>query len=125
MVQFKGRIGMKQYIKNNPHKRGINVFIRAGVCGIVYDFEVYTGKGTVVNERGLGVGGKVMVRLLRDIPNGLNYNCFFDNWFPSPEILAELKQIGILAVGPIGRTRLRGCVFKTDKELAKDGIESY
>ena len=60
---------MKQYIKNKPHKRGINVFIRAGVCGIVYDFEVYTGKGTGVNERGLGIGGEVVVRFLRDIPN--------------------------------------------------------
>ena len=76
---------MKQYIKNMPHKWGIKVFTRAGVCGIVYDFELYTGKGTVVNGSGLGVGGEVVVRLLRDIPNGLNYKCFFDNWFTSPE----------------------------------------
>ena len=125
MIPFKGRIGMKQYIKNKPHKWGIKVFTRAGVCGIVYDFEVYTGKGTVVNERGLGVGGEVVVRLLRDIPNGLNYKCFFDNWFTSPELLVELKQMGILAVGTIGRNRLHGCVFKTDKELAKAGRGSY
>ena len=89
--------------------------------GIVYDFEVYTGKGILVNERGLGVGGEVVVRFLRDIPNGLNYKCFFDNWFPFPELLAELKQMGILAVGTIGRNRLRDCVFKTDKELAERG----
>ena len=56
---------------------------------------MYTGKGTVVNERGLGVGGEVVVRLLRDIPNGLNYKCFFDNWFTSPELLAARKQMGI------------------------------
>ena len=106
---------MKQYIKNMPHKRGIKVFTRAGVCRIVYDFELYTGKGTMVNERGLGAGGEVVVRLLRDIPNGLTYKCFLDHWFPSPELLAELKQMGILAVRSILRNRLRGCVFKTDK----------
>ena len=95
------------------------------MCRIVYDFEVYTGKRTVVNERGLGVGGEVVVRLLRDIPNGLNYRCLFDNWFLSPELFAELKQMGIMAVGTIGRNCLRGCVFKTDKELAKAGRGSY
>ena len=42
MISFKRRIGMKQYIKNKPHKWGIKVFTRAGVCGIVYDFEVYS-----------------------------------------------------------------------------------
>ena len=104
---------MKQYIKNMSHKWGIKVFTIAGVCGIVNDFEVYTGKGTVVNERGLAVGGEVVVRLLRDIPNGPNYKCFFDNWFPFPELLAELNQMGILAVGTIGRNRLRVRVFKT------------
>ncbi|KAI5107681.1 piggyBac transposable element-derived protein 3-like, partial [Silurus meridionalis] len=45
MIPFKGKIGMKQYIKNKPHKWGIKVFTRAGVTGLVYDFEVYTGKG--------------------------------------------------------------------------------
>ena len=48
---------MNQYIKHKPYKWGIKILTRAGVCGIVYGIEVYTGKGTVVNERGLGVGG--------------------------------------------------------------------
>ena len=92
---------------------GIKVFARSGVCGIVYDFGVYSGKGTVVTERGLAVDGEVVVRLLRD------------NWFPSHDLLAELKQMGILAVGTIRRNYFRGCVFKTHKELAKAGRGSY
>lgn len=36
-----------------PKKWGIKVFTHAGVSGLVYDFQVYTGKGTVPNERGL------------------------------------------------------------------------
>ncbi|KAK7135513.1 hypothetical protein R3I94_014246 [Phoxinus phoxinus] len=125
MIPFKGKIGMKQYIKNKPHKWGIKVFTRAGVTGLVYDFEVYTGKGTVTNERGLGVAGEVVLRLVSEVPKGLNYKCFFDNWFTSPELIVELKKMGILTVATIKRNRLRGCTLKSDKELSKAGRGAY
>lgn len=125
MIPFKGKIGMKQYIKNKPHKLGIKVFTRAGVTGLVYDFEVYTGKGTVTNERGLGVAGEVVLRLVSEVPKGLNYKCFFDNWFTSPELIVELKKMGILTVATINRNRLRGCTLKSDKELSKAGRGAY
>nr|XP_039255146.1 piggyBac transposable element-derived protein 3-like [Styela clava] len=125
MIPFKGRIGMKQYIKNKPHKWGIKVFTRAGVSGLVYDFEIYTGKETVENSRGIGVGGEIVLRLVREMPRGLNYKCYFDNWFTSLELIAELKQMGILAVGTIGKNRLRNCKVKDDKELGKAGRGSY
>jgi hypothetical protein len=41
MIPFKGQSSLKQYIKNKPHKWGIKVFTRAGVSGIIYEFEVY------------------------------------------------------------------------------------
>ena len=41
MIPFKGRNSMKQYMKSKPHKWGYKVFTRAGVSGLVYDFEVY------------------------------------------------------------------------------------
>lgn len=125
MIPFKGKLGMKQYIKNKPQKWGIKVFTRAGVTGLVYDFEVYTGKGTVTNERGLGVAGEVVLRLVSEVPKGLNYKCFFDNWFTSPELIVELKKMGILTVATINRNRLRGCTFKSDKELSKAGRGAY
>lgn len=108
MIPFKGKIGMKQYIKKKPQKWGIKVFTCAGVTGLVYDFEVYTGKGTVTNERGLGVAGEVVLRLVSEVPKGLNYKCFFDNWFTSPELVVELKKMGILTASTINRNRLRG-----------------
>jgi len=84
MIPFKGRHGMKRYIKNKPHKWGIKVFTRADVLGIVYDFEIYTGKGTMTNERRLGIGGEVALRLLmREIPKGMNYKWFFEKCFTS------------------------------------------
>ncbi|XP_038123402.1 piggyBac transposable element-derived protein 3-like [Cyprinodon tularosa] len=125
MIPFTGRIGMKQYLKNKPQKWGIKVYTRAGVSGLVYDFEVYTGKGTVTNERGLGVAGEVVLRLVSEVPKGLNYRCYFNNWFTSPELIVELKKMGIQTVATINRNRLRGCTLKSDKELAKGGRGAY
>ena len=101
IIPFKGRLAMKQYIKNKPHKWGIKVFARAGVSELVYDFEVYTGKGTVANDNGIGVGGEVVLRLVRSIANDINAKCFFDNWFTSLELLVKLKDVGIWSTGTI------------------------
>jgi len=46
-IPFKGRTQMKQYNKNKPHKWGIKLFAIASSSGIVHDFEVYIGKGTL------------------------------------------------------------------------------
>ena len=61
MIPYKKKLGMKQYMKNKPCKWAIKVFSRVDVIGIVYDFEIYTGKGTVTNDRSLGVGSEVCV----------------------------------------------------------------
>jgi hypothetical protein len=41
IIPVKGRISLKQYVSNKPHKWPIKVFAHAGPSGIVYDFEVY------------------------------------------------------------------------------------
>lgn len=83
------------------------------------------GKGTVTNERGLGVAGEVVLRLVSEVPKGLNYKCFFDNWFTYPELIVELKKMGILTVATINRNRLFVCTLKSDKELSKAGCGAY
>lgn len=57
IVPFKGRSSLKQYNKSKPHKWGIKVFVRAGKSGMVYDFEVYVGKGTTKTSSPLGEVG--------------------------------------------------------------------
>ncbi|KTF84654.1 hypothetical protein cypCar_00033677 [Cyprinus carpio] len=61
----------------------------------------------------------------KEVPKGLNYKCFFDNWFTSPELIVELKKMGILTVATINRNCLRGCTLKSDKELSKAGRGAY
>lgn len=125
MIPFKGNLAMKQYIKSKPHKWGIKVFTRAGCSGLVYDFMVYKGKNTVQNDRGLGVGGEVVLTLCEGLPNNRNHKCFFDNWFTSPELLIELQSRGIHGTGTIGKQRLRGCMLKADNLLKKEGRGSH
>ena len=45
MLAFKGQVGMKQYIKDEPTKWGFKLWILAGSnLGYTYKFQVYTGK---------------------------------------------------------------------------------
>lgn len=121
MVPFKGHSRIKQYIKNKPHKWGIKVFGRASVSGIVHDFEVYVGKGTLQQNTALGISGDIVVRLVEDLPKNQNYKLFTDNWFTSFNLIQNLKEMGILAVGNIRINRLPRCELSTDKEMKKNG----
>ena len=80
MIPSKFRSPLKQYMPNKPHKWGYKVFSRCGASGIVYDFEVYTGKSTE-NPGNLGVTGDLIVRLCTHLPKNQNYKVFFDNFF--------------------------------------------
>lgn len=46
IIPTKTRTSLKQYLPNKPYKWGIKVWARCGVSGILYDFEVHTGKTT-------------------------------------------------------------------------------
>ena len=62
----KGRSSLKQYLTKNPNKWAIKVWTRCGLLGIIYDFEMYTGKSDkneTDNEK-LLMGGNVIHRLL-------------------------------------------------------------
>ncbi|KAF5281761.1 hypothetical protein FQR65_LT14556 [Abscondita terminalis] len=55
IIPFKGRSSLKQFVKNKPHKWGIKMFARASSNGIIHDFEIYVGKGTVKETSELGI----------------------------------------------------------------------
>lgn len=74
IIPFKGRSIMKQYNKNKPHKWGIKMFAIASSHGLVHDFEIYVGKGTLPpSEHGLGISGDVVMRLVDCVPRHDNY----------------------------------------------------
>ena len=122
MIPFKGRSNLRQYLPKKPTKWGIKVFTRAGVSGFVYDFEVYQGKGTLVEddiEPDLGVGGNIVLRLMSTLPEKMNYKIYFDNWFSSLKLMSLLKIKGFPCIGTLNKARLKGCPLLTDGEMKK------
>ncbi|KAE9525654.1 hypothetical protein AGLY_014181, partial [Aphis glycines] len=125
IIPFKGRSSMKLYNKSKPHKWGIKMFALASKSGIVHDFEIYVGKGTVKSNTNLGLSGDIAIHLSEIIPKNKNFKLSFDNWFTSYNLVVSLKNHGILGVGTVRSNRLSGCQFENDKNLKKSRRGSY
>lgn len=112
MIFFTGCVDAKQFVKNKPNPEGIEVFIRWSSDGVAHDFELYQGKGTSssLEHKHLGLGGSMVMRLIKNLPKLMNFKCYFDNYFTSIGLLRELKALGIRAIGTIraGRGRRAG-----------------
>ncbi|KAL4009293.1 hypothetical protein ACER0C_003145 [Sarotherodon galilaeus] len=53
MVSTKARVALKQYIKSKPTKWGIKLFVLSDNTGYTVDFNIYTGRSTLVTGKGL------------------------------------------------------------------------
>ena len=128
IIPTKTRTSLKQYLPNKPNKWGIKVWARCGVSGILYDFEVYTGKTTKAEAKPeLLMGGNVVCRLTQSLPKKVNHKVFFDNFFSSIAIMNHLKNDGFWAVATIRKDRLKGADkhLLSEKELKKKGRGSF
>ena len=103
MVGFKGRSSLKQYQPKKPTKRGFKVWCRSdSKTGYTCAFQVYTGKVGDTTEKQLGA--RVVKDLSKDI-KGKNYFVFFDNFFASPTLLADLMDSKIYCAATVLATR--------------------
>ena len=62
---------------------------------------------------------QVVARLTKELPDGMNHQLFFDNWFSTLDLIIYLKSQNILAVGTIRLNRLGGCSMDDSKSLQK------
>ena len=103
MVGFKGRSSLKQYLPKKPIKRGFKVWCRSdSKTGYTCAFQVYTGKVGDTTEKNLGA--RVVKDLSKDIKDK-NYFVFFDNFFSSPTLLADLMDSKIYCAATALATR--------------------
>ncbi|KAH8039331.1 hypothetical protein HPB51_005661 [Rhipicephalus microplus] len=77
IIPFTGRVAAKQFIRNKPNPEGVKVLLRCSAEGMAHDFELYQGKGTGVSEehKSLGLGGSIVMRLVKDLPLYRNFKC--------------------------------------------------
>ncbi|CAG4953735.1 unnamed protein product [Parnassius apollo] len=98
MVKFKGRSSLKQYMPKKPIKRGFKIWARCdSVTGYLYQFEIYTGKGDSMEDEGLGYN--VVKKLSAGLPE--NTLIAFDNFFTSCNLMEDLYENEIFAVGTV------------------------
>ncbi|KAJ8912592.1 hypothetical protein NQ315_000460 [Exocentrus adspersus] len=125
ILPLKGRLSIKQYLPKKPKKWGIKIWVRAGVSGYMYKFEVYQGaSGGRDRISDLGACVDVVLRLSDDLA-GKNHKLFFDNLFCSIDLLEQLKSNKIWATGSLRSNRLMNVaeLLPTDKILKKEGRE--
>ena len=102
MIKFQGRSSLKQFMPQKPIKRGIKVWVLGDSSnGYFTKFEVYTGKGATAEK---GLGTRVVKSLTSEL-KGKNHHVFFDNYFTTHDLLADLVTDGIYSCGTARKDR--------------------
>ena len=126
IVPFKGKSGLKQYLPKKNHKWGYKIFVLCDTKGIVYNFEIYSGRiNPVAGYEDLGASSNIVIQLAQVIQKQQNFLLYFDNWFTSLKLLIQLAKDGIFALGTVRQNRLPGCQFSSDTELKKKGRGTF
>lgn len=77
MIPFKGRNGLKQYMKDKPTKWGIKVWkLVVSVMAYFLHFNVYTAE---TGNPGTDLGERVALDLCSSLPRGIPWGLYFDN----------------------------------------------
>ena len=116
---------IRQYNPKKPVKWGFKNMVRAGSSGIMYDFYIYTGKGSTTDvpedAKDLQKCAQAVAKVCLTLPTHANHKLFIDNWFTTLDLLLYLKERGIMSCGTVRANRLHGCPLKSNKELNKSG----
>lgn len=122
IIPFTGQLSVKQYMKGKPDPWGIKVFMLNGKSGLVYDFILYQGKDTEINEnllKSFGFSSSVVLHLSKRLKGVLGLKLYFDNFFNSYHLLQALKQINIHAAGTARVNRFGKAPLLPDKEAMR------
>ncbi|XP_046391213.1 piggyBac transposable element-derived protein 2-like [Ischnura elegans] len=120
MISFTGRCPNRQYVPNKPHPVGLKNFVLAERDGLVLDFHIYVGKGTIPDKdmRELGLGAGIVKLLTRTISHSIIY-C--DRFFTSEKLGDYLVANNFNLCGTVMKNRVGGAlsILKSDKELKR------
>lgn len=124
IIPFKGNFFAKQYIKDKPRPWGIKVFCLNGRNGQPYDFFIYQGSKTPLDQyiiKQFGYGSAVVLKLAERIPESAGHYLFFDNYFPSFQLFEALKEKNIRGAGTIRINRFANPKLSSERTLQAKG----
>ena len=105
MIKFKGRSGIRQYVKNKPIKWGFKIWYRcASKTGYLYQFDLYLGKKESREEN---LGPSVVFSLTECLED-MYCTILFDKFFYSPSLIIKLFDKGLYRIGT-ARTGRKEC----------------
>ncbi|XP_065843446.1 piggyBac transposable element-derived protein 4-like [Oscarella lobularis] len=117
MIPFKGKWGIKQYMKDKPHKWEIKAFVLADATnGYITRFFIYTKKSVETQYPEVGLCTQAVLDLVEDFHHK-GPVLYTDNYYTSPDLYMTLHGYDIYATGTLRISR-KGC----PKELAKSQL---
>uniref|UniRef100_A0A8B9GTM1 PiggyBac transposable element-derived protein domain-containing protein n=1 Tax=Astyanax mexicanus TaxID=7994 RepID=A0A8B9GTM1_ASTMX len=126
IVPFKGKHPMKQYNPKKPKRWGYKVFVLSDSRGLVYNFEIYTGKIPPCDGLpDIGASRNIVLSFTSIIPGNMSHKLYCDNWFTSVDLQVIEAKRKIHCVGTVRANRLPGLNFATDNEFKKRGRGAF
>ena len=120
-VKFKGKSGMKQYIKSKPIRWGFKAWMRCpSNIGYAYHFKLNLEKKS---KNDLPVGEYFILDLVEGFKNTYA-TIFFDNFFSSPTLIQKLYDDELYDIETVRKDRKHMSALKVDKKLKKGLIMS-
>ncbi len=125
MIPFTGACPYRQYLPMKPNPVGIKNFVCATADGIVLDFELYQGTGSLIGKveepEGLGLGSLVIERLCQTLHRGTKVYC--DRFFTTIKGAQRMMEKELYMTGTIMKNRLAEAKHKlpSDKAMKNAG----
>lgn len=114
LLLWRGRLFFRQYIPNKRHKYGIKIYELCTPDGFLLNMLIYTGKGTVTNEKGhaFAVVAELMKNYLQK-----GHSLYIDNFYSSTDLGEYLLNNGTNVCGTLRSNRKRNPLFVVRKKL--------
>nr|CAH7725064.1 unnamed protein product [Callosobruchus chinensis] len=107
MIPWRGRLGIRQYIKNKRHKYGVKLYKLCTVEGYTLNIRIYCGKETTQNaDPNDPHTVKVVMDLMQNVV-GSGRSLYADNFYSSVALVKKLQQQKTLYCGTL-RSNRRG-----------------
>lgn len=126
MIEYFGRHGCKQAIRNKPVRFGFKAWcLNSGTTGYLLRFDIYQGSSgtTSTTEAKFGKGGGTLIRLLDETPpeiRALPLRIYIDNYFTGLPLLVEMRERGYACTGTIRDNRIpKSCTIEDKNKMKK------